>query len=176
MRADVARNRPGRRIGYHHFAVFRGHLDGLGLDTLGDRYLETGTDVRHARRTLRWVRDELIAAARRLDIPLRLVSSDEIRQSPRAFARSDFVQDKVNFIRGIHLEDIPEEKPSINDREKRREIIEAKFRRKRFTLDDVLAHLASTMDGEIDNRTVRRDLGALGGHPLTKPKGTWSMK
>ena len=65
MRADVARNRPGRRIGYHHFAVFRGHLDGLGLDTLGDRYMETGTDVRHARRTLRWVRDELIAAARR---------------------------------------------------------------------------------------------------------------
>ena len=87
-----------------------------------------------------------------------------------------FVQDKVNFIRSIHLEDIPEEKPSINDREKRREIIEAKFRRKRFTLDDVLTHLASTMDGEIDNRTIRRDLGALGGHPLTKPKGTWSMK
>ena len=65
MRADIARHRPGRRVGYHHFALFRGHLDGIALHTLGDRYLETGTDVRHARRTLRWVRDELIAAARR---------------------------------------------------------------------------------------------------------------
>jgi len=87
-----------------------------------------------------------------------------------------FVQDKVNFIRGIHLEDIPEEKLSINDREKRREIIEAKFRGKRFSLDDVLVHVTSKMDGEIDNRTIRRDLGALGGHPLAKPKGTWSLK
>jgi site-specific recombinase XerD len=65
MRADIARNRPGRKIGYHHFALFRGHLDGLSLDTLGDRYLETGTDLRQATRTLRWVRDELIAAAKR---------------------------------------------------------------------------------------------------------------
>jgi hypothetical protein len=87
-----------------------------------------------------------------------------------------FVQEKVNFIRSIHLEDIQEEKPSSNDREKRREIIEAEFRGKRFNLGDVLKHLASKMDGEIDNRTIRRDLGALGGHPLTKPKGTWSMK
>jgi len=87
-----------------------------------------------------------------------------------------FVQDKVNFIRSIHIEDIPEERPSINDREKRREIIAAKFRGKRFSLDDVLEHLTSKMDGEIDNRTIRRDLGAMGGHPLTKPKGTWSMK
>ena len=37
------------------------------------------------------------------------------------------VQDKVNFIKNIHLEDIPEEKPSINDREKRRAIIEGSF-------------------------------------------------
>jgi len=87
-----------------------------------------------------------------------------------------FVQDKVNFIKSIDLEDIPEEKPSINDREKRREIIQAQFRGKRFKLDEVLEHLASKMDGEIDGRTIKRDLGALGGHSLTKPKGTWSMK
>ncbi len=87
-----------------------------------------------------------------------------------------FVQDKVDFIKSIHLEDIPEEKPSINDREKRRAIIEAEFRGKRFLLDEVLEHLASKMDGEIDNRTIRRDLDALGWHPLTKPKGAWSPK
>ena len=65
MRSDVGRQRPGRQIGYHHFALFRGHLDGLPLDRLGDLYLETGTDLRHAKRTLNWVRDELVAAAHR---------------------------------------------------------------------------------------------------------------
>ena len=65
MRIDVGRPRPGRRVGYHHFALFRGHLDGLALDRLGDLYLETGTDLRHAKRTLRWIRDELVAAAAR---------------------------------------------------------------------------------------------------------------
>ena len=48
MRSDIGRQRPGRQVGYHHFALFRGHLDGLPLDRLGDLYLETGTDLRHA--------------------------------------------------------------------------------------------------------------------------------
>jgi precorrin-3B methylase len=44
-------------------------------------------------------RDEagLLEASRQLGIPLRLVSSEEIRQSPRGFERSDFVQEKVNL-------------------------------------------------------------------------------
>ena len=39
----------------------------------------------------------LLDAARQLGVPLRLVSSDEIRESGRAFARSEFVQRKVNL-------------------------------------------------------------------------------
>ena len=65
MRSEIGRQRPGRQVGYHHFALFRGHLDGLTLDTLGDLYLETGTDLRHAKRTLIWIRDELVVAAKR---------------------------------------------------------------------------------------------------------------
>lgn len=65
MRTDIAARRPGLKLGYHHFALFRGNLDGLPLDVLGDRYLETGTDLRQAKRTLDWVRAELIAAAKR---------------------------------------------------------------------------------------------------------------
>ena len=44
-------------------------------------------------------RDEpgLIEAAERLGRPLRFVSSEEIRQSTREFARSDFVQASVNL-------------------------------------------------------------------------------
>lgn len=29
MRPDIASRRPGLLIGYHHFALFRGSLDGL---------------------------------------------------------------------------------------------------------------------------------------------------
>ena len=65
MRTDITSRCPGVLIGYHHFALFRGRLDGLSLELLGDRYLETGSDVRHAKRTLAWVRAELIAATKR---------------------------------------------------------------------------------------------------------------
>jgi len=39
----------------------------------------------------------LLAASRQLGIPLRLISADELRQCPRNFARSAFVQKKVNL-------------------------------------------------------------------------------
>ena len=39
----------------------------------------------------------LVEAARQLGVPLRLVSSDEIRQSDLAFTRSEFVRRKVNL-------------------------------------------------------------------------------
>lgn len=65
MRKKIARPRSSVKLGYHHFALFRGSLDGLSLSVLGDRYLETGTDVRKAQRTLDWVRSELVAAAKR---------------------------------------------------------------------------------------------------------------
>lgn len=65
MRTDIAHRHSGLQLGHHHFALFRGALDGLPLGVLGDRYLETGTDLRQAKRTLDWVREELIAAAGR---------------------------------------------------------------------------------------------------------------
>lgn len=65
MRKKIEKRRPGLKIGYHHFALFRGSIDGLPLRDLGDRYLETGTDTRQAGRTLQWVRSELIAAAKK---------------------------------------------------------------------------------------------------------------
>ena len=39
----------------------------------------------------------LLEAARRLGVPLRLVAAEEIAASPRAFARSEFVQEKVDL-------------------------------------------------------------------------------
>ena len=56
---------PSRKLGLSHIAFFRGYLDGLPLETIGELYLETGKDLKRAKATLRWVRDELINAARR---------------------------------------------------------------------------------------------------------------
>jgi site-specific recombinase XerD len=62
------------QLGRHHFAFYRGYLDGLDLRTLSRRYLETtedpgseGTDMdlRVAKSMLKWVRDQLMVAARR---------------------------------------------------------------------------------------------------------------
>ena len=54
-----------RGLGLHHVAFYRGHLQGLDLRALADRYLEPGCDLRLARRRLTWIRDELRAALRR---------------------------------------------------------------------------------------------------------------
>ena len=87
-----------------------------------------------------------------------------------------FVQDKVNFLRSIELDDVPDEKPSIDDTEKRRGFIEKEFRGKRFRIDDVQKLLAGKMEGECDKRTIQRDLKALEARSLQKPKGTWSLR
>lgn len=57
------------RVGPHHFAFLRGYFEGLPLATLSRRYLETAVspdpDLRIARSTLRWIREQLMVAARR---------------------------------------------------------------------------------------------------------------
>ena len=65
MRTNIAKKQPGIQLGAHHFAFFRSHLDALPLDVAADRYLETGMDLRQAKRTLEWIRQELIDASRR---------------------------------------------------------------------------------------------------------------
>lgn len=59
-----------RKINGAHFAFYRGWLEGLALADLGERYLSTGRDLPRAKQTLRWLQDELIAAARRSKPPL----------------------------------------------------------------------------------------------------------
>lgn len=54
-----------RKVGLHHLAFYRGWLQGLPLDDLGDRYLETGIDLRRTKTTLGWIRDVVRQAALR---------------------------------------------------------------------------------------------------------------
>ncbi len=68
MRPDLSSRAPhsgSLRLGVSHFAFFRSYMEALPLDQSADRYLETGTDLRAAKRTLAWIRAELIAAAKR---------------------------------------------------------------------------------------------------------------
>ena len=60
------------RLTRPHFAFYRGYLDGLDLGALAHRYLENtaesrdaGTDLRIAQSSVKWVRDQLLVAARR---------------------------------------------------------------------------------------------------------------
>jgi len=82
-----------RKLGLSHIAFFRGYLEGLSFEELGSRYLETGRDVKRAKATLRWVRDELINAARREKPSLaRLfrISPERIWAAPSEAAPGNF--------------------------------------------------------------------------------------
>ncbi|WP_429500423.1 phage integrase family protein (plasmid) [Robbsia andropogonis] len=57
-----------RRLSLAHFAFYRAYLEGpsaIDLPTLADTYLDSGRDPRRVRSLVRWLQDELAAAARR---------------------------------------------------------------------------------------------------------------
>lgn len=75
------------RVGPHHFAFLRGYFEGLPLATLSRRYLETSVaadpDLRVAKSTLKWIREQLMVAARRrglfADARLILIDPEKLR-------------------------------------------------------------------------------------------------
>jgi len=59
-----------RRLSLAHFAFYRAYLEGpeaINIAFLADHYLHCGRDPRRVRALLRWLQDELGAAARRID-------------------------------------------------------------------------------------------------------------
>jgi site-specific recombinase XerD len=61
------------QLGRHHYAFYRGFLDGLDLRVLARRYLETNVDdgasemdLRTARGMVSWIRGQLVLSARRM--------------------------------------------------------------------------------------------------------------
>ena len=77
------------RVGPHHFAFLRGYFEGLPLATLSRRYLETSVtadpDLRVAKSTLKWIREQLMVAARRrgmfADARLILIDPEKLRST-----------------------------------------------------------------------------------------------
>jgi site-specific recombinase XerD len=99
----AARGTVLRRLGRHHFAFFKGHLEGLDLRRLAERYLESvdmpGDDLREAKTTLRWIRGELSMLARRqgrfayariLSVPVeRIPAAADVAAIPSAMPSLD---------------------------------------------------------------------------------------
>lgn len=54
-----------RKLGRHHFAFYRGWLQGLSLEVVADQYLEDGLDLRLVKSTLLWIQNSLSQAALR---------------------------------------------------------------------------------------------------------------
>jgi integrase len=79
------------RVGPHHFAFLRGYFEGLPLATLSKRYLETAIapdpDLRIAKSTLKWIREQLMVAARRrgmfAEARLVLLDPDKLRSEEK---------------------------------------------------------------------------------------------
>jgi site-specific recombinase XerD len=79
------------RVSANHFAFLRGYLQGLDLAVLSKRYLETAVspdpELRVARSTLKWIREQLMTAARRRghfpDARLILIDPEKLRQAAR---------------------------------------------------------------------------------------------
>jgi site-specific recombinase XerD len=75
------------RVGTHHLAFLRGYLEGLDLGAMAERYLETAIapdpDLRVAKSTLKWIREQLMVVARRSgrfpDARLIMINPDRLR-------------------------------------------------------------------------------------------------
>lgn len=90
----IARGTVLIQLGRHHFAFFRGYLDGLDLRQLSERYIETdvrlsgSSDLRVARTVLTWIVDQLTIAARRTghasDIRLLRMSPEKLTVDEQA--------------------------------------------------------------------------------------------
>ncbi|NEX63995.1 phage integrase family protein [Noviherbaspirillum galbum] len=79
------------RLGPNHFAFMRGYLEGLPLETLAERYLDAATDgqsgSRIAKASLKWIREQLNVAARRVGAHsaarVIFIDRDRFRLPPR---------------------------------------------------------------------------------------------
>ncbi|SCU76846.1 Integrase family protein [Cupriavidus necator] len=72
-----------RHLGAHHFAFYRGVLEGLDPAELGARYLETGRDRRQARLALAMIEVELLLGVRRLQ-PREGTRGDDVTPAAQA--------------------------------------------------------------------------------------------
>jgi len=167
-----------RKVGRHHLAFYRGWLHGIDLKELGDRYLETGIDLRLAKSTLKWIKEEIQKAALRhgkhgtarlLRLPLKHDDSPtvEIEERPSLAAfKEEFDQAEMWTERELienYLEKYPE--PKISDKQrKKRELVDKQLKAL-FWVEELLAcepHpndlISAWLDDTVANRLILADI------------------
>lgn len=86
-----------------------------------------------------------------------------------------FVQDKLNFLKSIHAQDVVSAKPPINDVGARQDLLAKKFYGEQFTTKDAHSYILENMEGSIDDKTIRRDLKEIGATAVNA-KGLYAIK
>ena len=182
-RPSAASALPTRRLGLHHLAFYRAYFDGLDLKHIGTRYLDTGADVVKAKRTLRWIRDELIAAARKhkpalvklLAIPYARLSSDEQQAVGTGMRLDDFqaTRDPEGFYSEAELIALFEQEVAVGDpvamrKARRNDRLRKKVREAVSWLESAIAappsrhdHVLAWLDAAAGTRLLARGIETL---------------
>jgi site-specific recombinase XerD len=176
------------RLSRPHFAFYRGYLDGLELGSLARRYLETviglenaADDLRVAKSSVKWIRDQLMIAARRsprpsharlFDLPPEKLNVQYARAVP---SLEDFREERDPY--EVYSEEdlialFQDEYGSGSSKPDRRIERNARLRTKQmyalFQLEEQVAadpHLSDGVDGWLDPAIARR-LQDAGVHTL----------
>lgn len=166
-----------RKIGLHHFALYRGWLQGVELDALANLYLETGLDLRVAKSTLNWVKDTIRQAAIRHGrygearlLRIRLGVGDggagqpDLEEFRQEFDPSNFYSESE--LLAEYLQAYPSQKdPSAAKRQRlrQRQLDAVLWLEKLVATDPVRQDLVSAwFDKNVANRLILADIGTLG--------------
>jgi hypothetical protein len=88
----------------------------------------------------------------------------------------EFVKSKIDFIGSIDPSNISDQLPNVNDQPARQNLIRKEFSGKgQFTIANISNVVKNKMEGEISDKTLKRDLDELGAKVINKKKGVWSL-
>ena len=170
------------KLGRHHFAFFRGCVEGVDPARLGELYLETGSDARAAKAAMARIRTALAAACRRAGRHglARLASTDPGALAPSASpGRPDLeefraVKDPSGFyseaeLIGLWEEEGEEGDPGTMRREARKSRLRARLRRLVIDLEDSICQspvpgdpLSCWLDPGLCARLSEGGIGTIG--------------
>ena len=88
-----------------------------------------------------------------------------------------FIQEKIKFIASIDPADA-EESDTLNasDQNQRQKLLAREFYGKQFTAQDGLALVKEKMEGEVGEKTIKRDYEDINAILINKKKGIWSLE
>ena len=88
-----------------------------------------------------------------------------------------FIDQKIKFIASINPVDVNESgSPNASDQDQRQRLLARDFYGKEFTAQDGLALVKEKMEGDVSEKTIKRDYEDIGAKLINKKKGIWSLE